>query len=322
MLVVFGAINIDMVFPVAVLPKAGETIRSASGWNHSGGKAGNQAVAAARDGGDVHLVGAVGNDPLADLALTDLAREGLQLRNVIRRSGVTGRAVVCVTPDGKSMVVADVGANREALAAQVGDTLLGPRTTLLVQLDVETNETAALIARARRKNTRIILNLSPARVINIEALRTVDLLVGNTEELAWLGEHLGTGNNPASLRAALGIDTVRMMGVQGAEAAWQEGFVSVAANPVERTGHHRGRRLLHWRACGGAGQGCVATKQPPPSGRGSRALNYTIWQSKSPATRCRDYRSSSDSAAGHNDRAADFGLADAHCAYPDVTEAL
>lgn len=232
MLVVFGAINIDMVFPVPALPQAGDTLLSDPGWNEPGGKGANQAVAAARDGARVELLGAVGTDALADTVLEELAKAGVRVRGVARHPGRTGRAAVCVAPNGQAMVVADRGANRLARAAQVGDALLGPRTTLLLQMETEPAENAELIARARRHGARTVLHLSPARTIDTDALRAADMLVGNSKEIAWLGEHLGTGNNPASIRAALGVATVRMMGVQGAEAAWEGGFLWMPADPV------------------------------------------------------------------------------------------
>ena len=57
-----------------------------------------------------------------------------------------------------------------------------------------------LIARAKQAGTRIVLHAAPPRAIDIEALRAGDLLIGNSNEIAWMGEHLGTGNDPASLR--------------------------------------------------------------------------------------------------------------------------
>lgn len=233
MLVVFGSINIDFVFPVAALPQPGDTVRSETGRIEPGGKGANQAAAAARDGARVTLVGAVGNDVLADAALAGLVRGGVDLRGIAKLDAATGRAAICIDPDGHTMVAADGGANRLARADQVSDSLLGPGTTLLLQMETEPEENAALILRARRLGTRVILNLSPPRLIDTDALRAVDLLIGDSAELAWVGERLGTGNNPASLHAALGITAVRMMGVQGAEAMSDDGFLTMPALPVD-----------------------------------------------------------------------------------------
>ena len=232
MLVVFGSINIDMVFPVPRLPQAGDTLHADSGWNEVGGHGANQAIAAARDGATVRMVAAVATDAVAETALRGLGRAGVLTRGVERLPGHTGRSSVCVQPDGHTIVVTDRGANRQARADQVKDRWLGPGRTLLLQMDTDADENARLVDRARRRGTRVVLNLSPRAPIATDALRAVDVLVGNGPDLAWLGEHLGTGNNPASLRSALGVTTVRMLGVQGSEAAWEEGYVRVPAMPV------------------------------------------------------------------------------------------
>ena len=232
MLLVFGSINIDFIFPLPRLPQAGDTVWSGNARTEPGGKGANAAVAAARDGAAVTLVGAVGTDVLADAALAGLAQAGVTLSHIARVPEDTGRAAVCIDPEGYTTVAVQAGANRLACASQVPDGLLGPRTTLLLQMETEPAETAALLLRAKRRGARVILHLSPARPIDTAALTAADILVGNSPELAWAGEHLGTGNNPASLSAALGSVIVRMMGVQGAEMMSPEGFRHMPVVPV------------------------------------------------------------------------------------------
>ncbi len=233
MLLVFGSINVDFLFPVAHLPQPGNTL-----WSHgraaamAGGRGANQAVAASRDGAAVTLFGAVGDDMLADTALEGLRRDGVDLRHVMRVPGATGRSAITVDMKGRTTIVVDSGANVSARAAQVPDRMLGPRTTLLVQLETDLVETAALIGRAHGRGCRVIVNVSPGRPIDTSALRDADLLIGDSDEIAWMGEHIGTGNNPASLHAALGVPTVRMMGAQGAEAMGGDGYMKIPAMPV------------------------------------------------------------------------------------------
>ena len=232
MLLIFGSINIDFVFPLPAIPVAGDTLWSETARTEPGGKGANAAVAAARDGAAVTLVGAVGNDVLADAALAGLSQAGVMLRHIVRAEADTGRAAVCIAPGGYTTVMVHPGANHAARAAQVPDSLLSPGTTLLAQLETPAAETAALLARARGRGCRTILHMSPARLVDIAALTAVDVLVGNTGELDWVAEHLGTGNNPASLAAALGVAVVRMMGVQGATAHSSDGFRHMPAYPV------------------------------------------------------------------------------------------
>ena len=228
MLLVFGSINVDFVFPLPRLPKPGDTLQGACRTG-PGGKGANQAVAAARDGADVKFIGAVGHDGLAEVALTGLRAARVDVGHVTHVNDDTGRAMICVDPAGYTTAVVDPGANQLARAAQVPDALLGRHTTLLLQLEPNALETASLILRARQRGARVILLMSPSQPVNWNAVRAVDVLLGNTQEFAWAGEQLGTGNNPASLHAALGVTAVRMMGVQGVDAMSSAGYQHMPA---------------------------------------------------------------------------------------------
>ncbi len=232
-MLVFGAITVDFVFPVAQLPGSGDTLRTDDGWIVAGGKGANQAVAAARDGALVSLAGAVGREAFADAVLAELDREAVRLLAIARRELPTGRSSICVTPDGHTSIVTDRGANALAQAAQVSDAALAQAGTLLVQMDTDPAEVATLVLRARRLGVRIVLNLSPSRLIDADAVRAADVVIGNNQEIAWLGKRLGTANNAASIQAALGVDVIRMMGVQGAEAMSDAGWLHVPAMPIE-----------------------------------------------------------------------------------------
>ena len=87
-LTVVGSINLDLVARVEQLPRAGETVSGSDFQRFPGGKGANQAVAAAKLGADVRMVGAVGEDPLADEALAGLQAAGVELE--VRRTGTTG----------------------------------------------------------------------------------------------------------------------------------------------------------------------------------------------------------------------------------------
>ena len=121
-----------------------------------------------------------------------------------------------------------LGANRLAKAAQVDDALLNDSDTLLLQLETDPQECAALTARARHAGVPVVLHVSPSSAVSAEILRATNVLVGNSREIGWLGERLGTGNNPASIHAALGVTTVRMLGPQGADAMSPNGYVHMS----------------------------------------------------------------------------------------------
>lgn len=232
MLLVYGALNLDVVFPVQQLPNAGDTLRNPGGWTEPGGKAVNQAIAAHRDGARVELVGAVGDDPVGDELLRRLGQEGIRCGHVVRRPGATGHAAVAIADDGHTFVMVDPGVNTQVKAEQVPDRWLHPGTTLLLQMETDPSEIARLVTRARVGGARILLNFSPPVLIDAETLRQVDVLTGNAQELSWLAEHLGCGNSPASIQAALGITVIGMSGVQGAEAVSNDLYLRMPAFPV------------------------------------------------------------------------------------------
>ena len=124
------------------------------------------------------------------------------------------------------------GANRLLQADQVEDALLSLATTLVLQMEVPALQNAALIRRARARGARIVLNLAPAAAMPDDALRSVDVLVANEAEAAWLAGQRGCGADAPALRAALGIDMVRTLGAGGIEAAAASGAWRLAARAV------------------------------------------------------------------------------------------
>ena len=116
--VVVGSVNADLVVSVRRLPAAGETVTGGTFARHGGGKGANQAVAAARAGARVAMVGAVGADDLGDEALRELADEGVDVAAVARLDEVaTGVAAIVVDERGENQIAVASGAN----AALEGD---------------------------------------------------------------------------------------------------------------------------------------------------------------------------------------------------------
>jgi len=206
MITVFGSINLDLIFSVPHIPAPGETVLGPSTRLEPGGKGANQAYAAARDGATVVMAGAVGNDPLSEAAMGLLRDAGVDLTRVIRTDTTTGCASIVVDSEGRNAIAVGSGANLLARADQVEDALLSG--TLVLQMEVPPEETAALIARARKAGGRIMLNLAPAAPLPEEALRAVDFLLVNETEAAWLGAHLGCEAEAEALHQRLGHPTI------------------------------------------------------------------------------------------------------------------
>jgi ribokinase len=146
--------------------------------------------------------------------------------------GATGCAAICVDPQGRNQIVVAAGANLAARAAQVEDAALTRAATLLLQMEVDPAESGALVHRARARGARVVLNLAPASMMAVEALRAVNILVLNEDEAGWLAGQLGVSADASALRAALGVGVVRTLGAAGVEAASDAGVVRIPAHPV------------------------------------------------------------------------------------------
>jgi ribokinase len=177
---VVGSINIDLVARAERLPRAGETVTGATFERHPGGKGANQAVAAARLGADVRLVGRVAVDDLAEEALSGLEQAGVDLSGVSRLSqpGVhTGVALILVDGRGENQIVVAPGANSYLEPADVE---VGDADAVLCQLEIPPET----VAEAARQARFFCLNAAPARELDLEP----DLLVVNRLEREVVGE--------------------------------------------------------------------------------------------------------------------------------------
>jgi ribokinase len=166
--VVVGSVNVDLVVSVGQLPRAGETVAGGTFARHGGGKGANQAVAAARAGAEVAMVGAVGDDEMGHEALEELAGEGIDTTHVARLDGVpTGVALIVVDEAGENQIAVASGANAalDAPAVERGLAALLDSQDGLVLLGNEVPEAAvaAGLRAARAAGWQVVLNPAPAR---------------------------------------------------------------------------------------------------------------------------------------------------------------
>jgi ribokinase len=172
-LAVVGSINLDLVARAERLPRPGETVTDATLSRVPGGKGANQAVAAARLGAEVTMVGCVGDDDFAEEALAGLREAGVALDRIKRVPGPTGVAVVTVDAAGENEIVVAPGAN---LALLPDDVDLPEVDAVLCQQEIP----AATVARAAElAEGRFFLNAAPARPDAPEA----DVTIVNRYEL-------------------------------------------------------------------------------------------------------------------------------------------
>jgi ribokinase len=184
------------------------------------------------------MAGAVGRDALATDALILLKGAGVDLTRVAETDTTTGCAAISVDPRGSNAIAVGSGANLLARNDRIEDALLTPQTTLVLQMEVPADQTAALIFRAKARGARTILNLAPAAALPVEALKAIDILTVNETEADWLAVHLGCGADAPALHAALGVTIVRTLGENGVDVATSDGVQRIPAQrivPVDTT---------------------------------------------------------------------------------------
>lgn len=244
MLTVFGSIIVDNIFSVPVLPRPGETVLADSLFTGPGGKGANQAVAAAKAGGSVAMVGSIGSDAMARVSMDAFEAAGVDTSGVEVREGPTGSAAVQVDNSGANQISVAPAANRLTRAAQIDETCWRNTSTLLMQMEIPFAEIEAAIFEARRRGIRSLLNLAPAAALGIEALKALDILIANEVELEMLAGILGTGGDNHTAMAeeaaeALGHSVLVTLGERGAVLASVGDTISVPAraiDPVDTTG--------------------------------------------------------------------------------------
>lgn len=172
---VVGSLNMDMGFDVDTLPRPGETVLASSARSTPGGKGANQAVAAARAGAQVQLVGATGDDPAAAQLRAHLAANRVGTDGLITVGGPSGGAVVVVDSAGENIIVVAPGANAQlTLGSPRLRALVADCDVLLVQLEIPVATATAAAREAHSAGAIVIVNASPSG--------------GDADELAELAE--------------------------------------------------------------------------------------------------------------------------------------
>ena len=191
--VVAGSINTDLVVRVARFPVPGETLAGGSLAINGGGKGANQAVAAARMGAPVALVGAVGSDVFSQARVADLVAAGVDVGFVRRRDHVTGGvAVIQVDAAGQNTIVLVSGANDSVAAGDAADgvgAVLGREDVLVCQFELPLEATRAALRTARGIGAYSVLNAAPYLPEGRDLVELADTLIVNEVEA---GQILGS----------------------------------------------------------------------------------------------------------------------------------
>jgi len=240
-IVVVGSLNMDLVVRSPRIPQPGETLLGRGFVTLPGGKGANQAVAAARLGGEVTMIGRLGADGFAASLRESLAADGVDHSRVLATPEVaTGVALITVDDNGRNTIVVASGANWLVTPADVekAEAAIIAADVLLLQLELplETVIQAAQIARANQ--VRVILNPAPARPLPPELLALVDILIPNETETALLTglpvENDAQAQDAAARLLELGVGAVILtLGSRGALLTTAEDSRLSPAFPVQ-----------------------------------------------------------------------------------------
>ena len=236
---VVGSINVDLISQVRRHPQPGETLHGTGGQMLPGGKGANQAVAAAKLGGDVRMIGAVGTDAQAEVGLAGLRAAGVDLTGVREIEVPTGLAIVTVAEDGENTIVVIAGANDSVDAAQItaAKDVIAASSIVVCQGEIPREGIEALPALV---TGRFLHNPAPVMELDPEALRASDPLVVNEHEaalvLAQLDPDAEVPEAPEQIVGALreaGIASVVLtLGARGSLVADADGTHRIPAAPV------------------------------------------------------------------------------------------
>ncbi len=186
---IVGSLNMDLVIRSPRIPRPGETIIGSEFQTVTGGKGANQAVAAARQGGQVTMVGRVGEDTFADALLENLASAEIDATFVHRdKQAASGVALIVVDDHGENIIVVASGANMRMTEKDVeaAEAAIAESDVLLLQLEVPLPVVKRAAQIAKSHNVTVVLNPAPARELPPDLLASVDVLVPNESEAALL----------------------------------------------------------------------------------------------------------------------------------------
>ena len=214
-IVVVGSLNMDLVVQVPTIPKPGETMLGFNFETFPGGKGANQAVAAARLGAAVTMIGQVGDDSYGEILVENLASEGVNTEHIaIDRNNATGVALITVDERGQNSISVASGANFSLTAEHIQSAwkIIGDIDILVMPLETPLETIYEAAKLAKDQNVRVVLNPAPARSLDPGLLSMVDILIPNEHEVLQIAGSVDYSDSSVeeSARALInrGVNTV------------------------------------------------------------------------------------------------------------------
>jgi ribokinase len=222
--VVVGSSNTDMIIQLERIPMPGETVLGGEFSTAAGGKGANQAVAAARAGGDVTFVARVGGDMFGQQAVDGFRSDGIDVQYVLADSvAPSGVALIFVDKVGENSIAVASGANAKLSPEDVraAEDAISAADVMVTQLETPIDTVRVAVESATENDVQVILNPAPAQPLGADILRHVSVLTPNESEAALLTGIEVMSDSDAEAAAeelsAMGIDTVVItLGARGA----------------------------------------------------------------------------------------------------------
>lgn len=241
MIVVVGSLNMDMTVRTGRAPGPGETLLGKSFMLSPGGKGGNQAVAAARLGGEVTMIGCVGQDAFGREMLEVMRGEHIDTRHIAELAEQsTGVASIVVEEDGENRIIVVPGANLALSAEDIAgmEPVISEAEVLVLQLEMDLNMVEHAAEIAHRHGVPVILNPAPARELGAGLLSLVTILTPNETEAGILSgitvDSVDSAREAAGILLQKGVQHVIMtLGPKGALIVNKNGAVHVPGFPVQ-----------------------------------------------------------------------------------------
>ncbi len=193
MITVVGSLNMDLVVQTTHIPRVGETVLARDLRYVEGGKGANQTLAAARLGGEVSMIGAVGKDEMGDRLIAALAADSVDVSGIKRSSEASGMALITVDAKGNNAITVISGANHDVSVRdlQQHEDKIASSSIVLAQLECPLDLVTEAMLLAKKHACISVLNPAPAQALPPDLLSLVDILTPNETELQILSG-LGT----------------------------------------------------------------------------------------------------------------------------------
>lgn len=240
-IVVIGSSNVDLIMKMDHLPEKGETVTNAEFFQVYGGKGANQAVAAARAGGNVAFVNCVGEDAYTPQMVVNYINDGIDTQYVFPENGISsGHALIMIGGQGMNYISVSPGANYRLTPEKINQAMpvIDEAAMIVMQFEIPEETIRHVTAIAHKKNIPVLWNVAPARSFDFSLLPKINILVLNEVEAGFLSGMLVKTETDAEIAAGkligIGVEKVIItLGSGGALAVTGDGKVSVPAFTVE-----------------------------------------------------------------------------------------